>query len=437
MIYFLYTLAGCLCNYFSCVHLLSTKLSIQKRLGLLLYTFGIFFLFYRTLGQLSTFLTFFGFIFFIYYFVDNRNFNLSCYLFGYLYIVTFNYLFLWFVSLLLNMDTETLLNHDYLKLIFSFTYCIYCGATTKLLGWYLHKKLNISKYLNHDHLLIAITIDLFLLVFFYIFNFSYGEHLGYNYGVIALNGIIFLLLFAVTVSLMYSIYKITIKEQDTKHRIAQFESLRIYTEKLEQSYGIMRKFKHDYVNILSTMSGFINSNDMEGLMEYYGERVLPLSHAFTESDTKLGVLSNIKDPALKGILSSKFIYTMEIGIKTEIELTEPIDKLFMDSLDLSRILGIFLDNAVEASAESKEKEIRFCMFYRDGNLWIIVQNSSSPPSYPLFQLNNPGVSSKGENRGLGLYNVSMLLNKYNSISWNTTYEEPYFTQELILSDNQP
>lgn len=437
MAYFIYILTGSLCNYFSCIHFLPAKLSLLKRLTIFLYAFGSLFLFYQIWGQAGTFLTYFGIMVLIYNSTDSYYLNLSCYLFGYLFTVTFNYVFLWIIGLLMEMDIQTILSHDSLTSFFSILYCIFCFITTKLLGWYLHKKLNISKYLDHAHLLSAITIDLFLLVFFYIFNFSYGEHLGYNYGVIALNGIIFLLLFAVTVSLMYSIYKITIKEQATKHRIAQFESLRIYTEKLEQSYGIMRKFKHDYVNILSTMSGFINSNDMEGLMEYYGERVLPLSHAFTESDTKLGVLSNIKDPALKGILSSKFIYTMEIGIKTEIELTEPIDKLFMDSLDLSRILGIFLDNAVEASAESKEKEIRFCMFYRDGDLWIIVQNSSSPPSYPLFQLNNPGVSSKGENRGLGLYNVSMLLNKYNSVSWNTTYEEPYFTQELILSDNQP
>ena len=71
------------------------------------------------------------------------------------------------------------------------------------------------------------------------------------------------------------------------------------------------------------------------------KKIIPISNAFTESDTKLGTLSNIKDTALKSLLSSKFIYSMETGIKTEIELTEPITNLYMDSLDISRIIGIF------------------------------------------------------------------------------------------------
>ncbi|WP_313260143.1 sensor histidine kinase, partial [Lacrimispora sp.] len=261
---------------------------------------------------------------------------------------------------------------------------------------------------------------------------SYGEHLGYNYGVIALNGIIFLILFAITAFLMYYIYKITLAEQAYKHRMAQFENLRTYTDRLEESYGVMRKFKHDYMNILSTLSGFLKENDMESLKEYYGERILPISRAFTESDTKLGTLSNIKSTALKSLLSSKFVYMMEIGIKAEIELTEPINDLNMDCLDLSRIIGIFLDNSIEATMETEEKEVRFCMFYKEEDLYLIIQNTAIPPIYAISELRSHEISSKGENRGVGLFNVDTILNNYENTIWNTTYEEPYFTQELIL-----
>ena len=170
------------------------------------------------------------------------------------------------------MDMAELLIRDNLTIIFSILYCVFCGLTTKMLGWYFHKKLNLSNYLTNPYLLKAIFIDLFILVFFYIFNFSYGEYLGYNYGVIALNGILFLLLFAITVYLMYSIYKATMGEQANKHRMSQFENLRIYTDRLELSYSTMRKFKHDYMNILITMSGFMEDNDLQGLIKYYGEK---------------------------------------------------------------------------------------------------------------------------------------------------------------------
>jgi two-component system sensor histidine kinase AgrC len=435
MTYFIYTLTGALCVYFFCINLLPNKLSILKRFTIFLYTFGTAFIFNRLYGQASTFITFSGLILLIYFFTRNHYLSLSCYLFGYLYTITFNYIFMWVTGLIFKMDMEVLITHHLLLIIFSCIYCVFCGTTTKLIGYYFHKKLNIAKYLSNHHLIKAIFIDLFLLVIFYIFNFSYGERLGYNYGVIALNGIIFLLLFLITVFLMYSVYKVTIGEQAYKHRMAQFENLRVYTERLENSYGIMRKFKHDYMNILVTMSGFMNENDMDGLKEYYGERILPISRAFTESDTKLGNLSNIKSTALKSLLSSKFVYMIEVGIKAEIELTEPINDLNMDCLDLSRILGIFLDNAMEAAMETEDKEVHFCIFYKEKDLYLIIQNTALPPSHAISELRSHEISTKGENRGIGLFNVDIILKNYENAIWNTTYEEPYFTQELILKHN--
>jgi two-component system sensor histidine kinase AgrC len=437
MTYFIYTFTGALCNYFFCVHLLPNKLTIFKRLIIFLYAFSTIFIFNRIFGQASTFITFSGLIFLMYLFTSNHYLSLSCYLFGYLYTITFNYLFMWAAGFIFKMDMEVFLTHNLLLIIFSCIYCIFCGTTTRLIGYYFHKKLNIARYLINHHLLKAIFIDLFLLVFFYIFNFSYGERLGYNYGVIALNGIIFLLLFAITVFLMYSVYKVTMGEQAYKHRMAQFENLRVYTERLENSYGIMRKFKHDYMNILITMSGYLQENDMDGLKEYYGERILPISRAFTESDTKLGALSNIKNTAIKSLLSSKFVYMMEIGIKAEIELTESINDLNMDCLDLSRILGIFLDNAMEATMETEEKVVRFCIFYKEEDLHFIIQNTALPPIYAISELRSHEISTKGENRGIGLFNVDMILKSYENTVWNTTYDEPYFTQELILMHNNP
>ncbi len=432
MTYLIYSLTGSLCSYFSCVNLLPHKLNVYKKLTLFLYSFMTVYLFNRMFGQISTFLTYGGILIIAMIFSKFDFFASSCILFGYIYSVTFNYIIMWLTGYFLRMDMAELLVRDNLTIMFSILYCIFCGVTTKMLGWFFHKKLGLSNYLTNRHLLKAIFTDLFILVFFYIFNFSYGEQLGYNYGVIALNGILFLLLFTITVFLMYSIYKATMGEQTYKHRMSQFENLRTYTDRLEMSYGIMRKFKHDYMNILITMSGFMEENDLQGLKEYYGEKIIPISHAFTESDTKLGTLSNIKDTALKSLLSSKFIYSMETGIKAEIELTEPITNLYMDSLDLSRIIGIFLDNAIEATGETDEKELHFCMFYKEDNLYIIIKNTALPPDYSLYELREQGISTKGENRGVGLYNVSMVLNHYDNVVWNTVYKEPYFTQEMIL-----
>ncbi len=208
MNYFFYIFTGALCHYFFCIYLLPDNLTIMKRLVIFLYTFSTLFLFGRSYGQASTFITFGGNILLIFFFTQNRYLSLSCYLFGYLYAITFNYLFLLLVGFIFKTDVKTLFARNLPLIIFSCIYCMFCGTTIKLIGYYIHEKLNVAKYLTNHALLKAIFVYLLLLVLFYIFNFSYGERLGYTHDVIALNGIIFLVLFVITVFHLYSVYKI-------------------------------------------------------------------------------------------------------------------------------------------------------------------------------------------------------------------------------------
>ncbi|CUX55345.1 hypothetical protein BN3590_02145 [Clostridium sp. C105KSO15] len=119
------TLAGSLCIYFSYINLLPQKYSILKRVIIFLYVFNTFLIFEGSLGQTSTFLTSIGIIIFTLLFTKSRVFNICCYLFGYLYIVAFNYLFMWIAGALLKMDMRALLTHEKLTVIFSIIYCIY------------------------------------------------------------------------------------------------------------------------------------------------------------------------------------------------------------------------------------------------------------------------------------------------------------------------
>lgn len=436
MTYFLYALTGSLSIYFSCINLLPNKPKLIKKLCSFLFTLFSFYFLFPHLGQFSTFFVLSWILFFIYYLNNKDFFSLSCALFGYLYAVSTNYIFLWVAQFLLKMNMKTMLLDNYLTSVFSCIYCLFCVITTWLIGRYLHSVLRLSSFFKQRQLSFAVFINLLILSFFFIFNFSYGEFLGYHYGIIALNGITFLLLFAITAFLMQYIYHFAAKEQYAKNRLEQFESLKTYTSNLEESYGIMRKFKHDYINILSTLSEYLKENDIEGLKVYYEEKILPISYAFTDSGTRLAALSYIKDSALKGLLSSKLIYAMETKIETRIEITEFIENIAIDILDLSRILGIFLDNAIEAAREVSDRELTLCIFYKEKNLHIIVQNTSVPPPFPIANLALQAVSSKGENRGMGLYQVSLILKDYFNINLRTEYKKNYFTQELIISSKE-
>ena len=48
-------------------------------------------------------------------------------------------------------------------------------------------------------------------------------------------------------------------------------------------YSSLRSFKHDYSNIMLSMSGYIEANDMDGLKEYFDKEILPLSKKITKN----------------------------------------------------------------------------------------------------------------------------------------------------------
>ena len=140
-----------------------------------------------------------------------------------------------------------------------------------------------------------------------------------------------------------------------------YNRLQEYTNQIENMYSSLRSFKHDYSNIMLSMSGYIEANDMDGLKEYFDKEILPLSKKITKNTAHINQLMNIKTTELKSIISSKLLYAIELNINVNIEVTDEIVSLPIDTLDLCRVIGIFLDNAIEATLETDQPSIRFAL----------------------------------------------------------------------------
>ncbi|MFR3948966.1 MAG: GHKL domain-containing protein [Ruminococcus sp.] len=84
---------------------------------------------------------------------------------------------------------------------------------------------------------------------------------------------------------------------------------------------------------------------------------------------------NIKITELKSILSSKLLYAIELNIDVSIEVTDEVISLPMNTLDLCRIAGIFLDNAIEATLETAYPSIRFALINLDAEYIFIISNT--------------------------------------------------------------
>ena len=94
--------------------------------------------------------------------------------------------------------------------------------------------------------------------------------------------------------------RIIIKENNIKNQQLQYERLQEYTANLEELYTDMQKFRHDYINILSTMSEYIREKDVESLDRYFNDKIMPISQGMRSNNYKLGALKNLKIQEVKG-----------------------------------------------------------------------------------------------------------------------------------------
>lgn len=247
---------------------------------------------------------------------------------------------------------------------------------------------------------------------------------------------------AINVSMMlYAVFMIVIsfviyKFAKEKAQIAlekkRQEELQEYTKQIERMYNNLRSFKHDYVNVLMALSGYMEEKDYVGMEKYFIEHILPTNQRLNSENFRLSQLSNIKESALKGLVSSKLIYAHEMGVDIYIDIMEPIDRFPMNLLDLTRVLGIYLDNAIEASMDCDRKEIKFNIINEEKSITIILMNTFVDKGIRLERIGTRSYSTKGKERGIGLYNVKDILRKHRNVFKEMAIKDGYFIQTLIL-----
>lgn len=220
-----------------------------------------------------------------------------------------------------------------------------------------------------------------------------------------------------------------------EYKEKEYEQLKEYTNKIENMDSDLRRFKHDYINILQTLGGYIAAGDVDGLKKFYYDDLLKESNQIIEKDRYLSLLKHIKLDPIKALISSKIINAYSYEIDTQIEISDDINKLSISTLDICRILGILIDNAVEAAALCDKKNMRIGIIRNDDSTIFIISNScldNTPPVYKIFEEN---FSTKGVGRGIGLNTVRQIINeKYHNVTLNTKIKDGIFTQELIILD---
>lgn len=342
-----------------------------------------------------------------------------------------NFLSIWLAAMI----------YDYIEtsLIFNILYLIIFAIITLFFSFiarfFMNQLLRSDLSLNKIYLSIVGTLLLIALLLLY----SYVPNKIMSFADIKFVVVMYAVFIITIAILIITISFSIIRQIQYKRNMQEIENYYKYTLQIENINNEMRKFRHDYVNILSTMSEFIRESDMDGLKKYFNEEILPMQDSMQMNTIKINGIENLKVREIKGLLTTKILQAQEKSIRISIEVPEPIERIDMPIINLSRVIGIVLDNAIEASEKIEDDPLIRIAFIKDNDdsVMFIVMNKCEPNMPRIHTLFQENFSTKGKNRGLGLSTLKELTDATSNVLLDTTIDNDYFIQkvEILNSDS--
>lgn len=231
-------------------------------------------------------------------------------------------------------------------------------------------------------------------------------------------------------------------EQKQNEIIKELEYQKNYAKVLEKDEDNLRRFKHDYKNILNSIK--------YSLQDHNYERALKDLDKYTEDNLDLTALSKFRDvnhiqlEYLKSLMIIKLSKMATIGIKYSFECENTIAELpkNISELDLIRVLGIAIDNSIEESQvilkNSTDNPNIQIMLYTSHDIpfEFEVKNKVLNSKISTMQIKQPGFTTKKNHAGLGLSNIQKIVEKYPNINLSYNVQDGNFDFYLAIEEDE-
>ena len=244
--------------------------------------------------------------------------------------------------------------------------------------------------------------------------------------------VFYLLFFMGIIKKLDTYLKDKLHERLDQEQALRYRDMERYSRHIEELYKEVRSFRHDYTNLLTSLRLGIEEEDMEQIKEVYDSVLKDSSQKLQDNKYDLGRLVNIRDRALKSLLAGKFLKARDKKIVFNVEVPEEIQVEGMSLLDFLTIVSILCDNAIEASAEASQPHVSIAFLKNGAQETFIIENSIKEEGIDISEIFSFGASSKGEERGVGLYTVMKIVESHPNTSLNTTCQNQVFRQVLTM-----
>ncbi len=195
----------------------------------------------------------------------------------------------------------------------------------------------------------------------------------------------------------------TFRDKTEIRKLAEeLTGIRLYAEAL-------RAQSHEFMNKMHVVLGLTHMKQYEELQKY-------ISGMVSEHQYEIGgIMKRIKSPVFAGFLLGKLSYAREKNIKLIISEDSYMPEIEDESIthELITIVGNLIDNALEAVTNCEKKQVEVEIQYGDTLIITVQDTGKGIPEEEIGALFKKGYSTKGDNRGYGLYLVTESIQRIN------------------------
>ena len=310
--------------------------------------------------------------------------------------------------------------------IFSnFCVCVLMIALTFILRKPLRKLMNYKLSENKKIVIISVLATIFTAIFFY--KFATGYKMNQDV-------LIYLVSMFAFIIILFTLFRQRIDNENVSKKYDELlDVMKNYESDIEEQRTLRHETKNEFATIKCKLQ---DKEDNKTIIEYIDSVIGEKEKAGSTNYSKFKYLPS---NGLKGFFYYKFIEAEKKGISVSVNISKQIENSFLmdietkDFKDLARIIGVYLDNAIEASSTSEDKKLGIEMYLIKEKIEIIITNTFNN-EINLDKIGKESFSTKGKHRGHGLLLVKKILSENNRFEAKKEIRGNIYIQSLKIKN---
>lgn len=240
----------------------------------------------------------------------------------------------------------------------------------------------------------------------------------------------------VIVTLIIILVTLLRQKVDNENMFKKYDDLLTVMKNYESDIEEQRTINHETKNELLTIRSKLSDEKDKDLCSYVDSVI---GDKKSVKSAKFSKFKYLPSNGLKGFFYYKFIEAEQREIKVSLNISKQVENSCLgdmktkDFKDLTRIIGVYLDNAIEAASTSKDKKLGIEIYEVKGIIQIIISNTYDN-AIEKDKVGNERYSTKGKNRGHGLLLVKRILNENNRITSETKITDNLYIQTIKINE---